>query len=94
MAPTLSAGNILVLRRRQAKKGDVVVVTHANFGTIVKRIDVNGDLSGDSRASTSAHDLGPYDSTQLIGVAVLAITPSGLRRLSVRRSGTRASSSE
>lgn len=89
MAPTLSAGDVLLLRHRRAKEDDVVVVTHANFGTIVKRIDLNGDLSGDNPASTSARDLGPYNPATLVGVAVLAITPSGLRRLSSRRSATR-----
>lgn len=94
MAPTLSAGDILVLLRKLAKKGDVVVVNHAVFGTIVKRIDVNGNLSGDSPTSTSATDLGPYDPATQVGVAVIKITPSGIRRLSSRQSATRASDSE
>lgn len=94
MAPTLSAGDIVVLRRRPAKSGDIVVVDHAEFGTIIKRIDANGDLSGDSPASTSATELGPYDPATRVGVAVLKITPSGLRRLSERRSGSRVSGSE
>lgn len=94
MAPALSAGDVLVLRRKRAKQGDVVVVRHAEFGTIVKRIDERGNLSGDSPASTAVRDLGPYDPATLIGVAVIKITPSGLQRLSARRSGSRASGSE
>lgn len=94
MAPTLSAGDIVVLRQRSAKTGEIVVVDHAEFGTIIKRIDGNGNLSGDGPASTSATELGPYDPATRVGVAVLNITPSGLRRLSTRRSANRASSSE
>jgi len=91
MTPTLSAGDVLLLRRRQAVKGDVVVVSHDRYGTIVKRIDDDGNLSGDGPESTSEDDLGRYETATLIGIAVLAITPSGLRRLSVRRSGNHVS---
>lgn len=94
MAPTLSVGDIVVLRRRPAKVGEIVVVDHAEFGTIIKRIDANGKLSGDSPASTSVTELGPYDPATRVGVAVIKITPSGLRRLSRRRPGNRASNSE
>jgi hypothetical protein len=90
MTPTLSAGDILLLRQRRAKIGDVVVVDHPTFGTIVKRLDKAGNLSGDSPASTSDVDLGPYDPATQIGVAILAITPSGLQRLSAHRSANRA----
>lgn len=94
MAPTLSAGDIVVLRQRSAKTGEIVVVDHAEFGPIIKRINADGKLSGDNPASTSAAELGPYDPATRVGVAVLKITPSGLRRLSARRSANRASNSE
>lgn len=81
MSPTLSAGDLLLLRRKPAKANDIVVVNHNTYGTIVKRIDEAGYLSGDSPASTTEADLGLYDPAALIGVAILAITPSGLRRL-------------
>lgn len=91
MTPTLLAGDILLLRSRLAKTGDIVVVNHATYGTIVKRINANGLLSGDSPISTSDAELGPYDPTTLIGVAIIKITTTGIRRLPARRSGSRAS---
>lgn len=94
MAPTLSAGDIVLLRNRRARDGEIVVVSHAAFGTIIKRISPEHHLSGDGAESTSDADLGPYDPATLIGVAVLLITPTKLRRLSGRRSGNRALASE
>lgn len=91
MAPTLSAGDVLLLRRRQANVGDVVVVDHPTYGVIVKRINDKGDLSGDSPDSTSTAELGPYDPATRVGVAVIVITPSRIRRLSARQSENRAS---
>ncbi|MGB3457108.1 MAG: S24/S26 family peptidase [Litorimonas sp.] len=88
MVPTLSHGDVLLLRRRGARRGDVVVVEHPRHGIIVKRIGPDGHLSGDGPDSSDA--LGPFDPATLVGVAVLAVTPAGLRRLSRRRSGTRA----
>lgn len=90
MAPTLSQGDVLLLRRRAARQREVVVVNHPRLGTITKRIAENGRLSGDNPNSTASVELGDYDPATLIGVAILAITPSGLRRLSGRRSGNRA----
>ncbi|MGJ8559800.1 MAG: S24/S26 family peptidase [Litorimonas sp.] len=92
MAPTLSNGDILLLRRRRANVGDIVVVDHPTYGIIVKRINNNGNLSGDNPDSTPASDLGPYDSATRVGVAIIVITPSKIRRLSARRSENRASS--
>lgn len=94
MAPTLSTGDIVLLRKRRARDADIVVVNHAVFGTIIKRISPEGHLSGDGAGSTSDVDLGLYDPATLIGVAILLITPTKLRRLSGRRSGTRALDSE
>ncbi len=81
MTPTLSSGDVLLLRRRKARTGDVVVVQHGRLGTIAKRLAEDGRLRGDGPESTSPAELGPYDPATLVGVAVLAITPSGLRRL-------------
>jgi signal peptidase I len=94
MAPTLTAGDIVVLRTRRGKVGEIVVVNHAEFGTIIKRVNSNGDLSGDNPVSTSEHSLGAYENATPIGVAIIKITPSGLRRLSVRQPESRASSSK
>lgn len=94
MAPTLSAGDIVVLRTRRGKIGEIVVVDHADFGAIIKRVNANGDLSGDNPVSTSEQSLGAYDNATPIGVAILKITPSGLRRLSVCRPESHASSSK
>lgn len=90
MSPTLSAGDLLILQRRRAKIGEIVVIKHPRYGTIVKRISRSGLLTGDSPNSTSDQDLGLYDPATRIGVAVVAITPSGLRRLSARRYDSRA----
>lgn len=90
MTPTLRSGDIVLLRKRPAYIGDVVVVHHVRFGVILKRIEPNGQLIGDGPASTPSDDLGDYEPSTLIGVAVLAITPRGIRRLSARRSGNRA----
>lgn len=87
MTPTLSAGDLVLLRQREAKTDDIVVVSHPRHGTIIKRIAETGALVGDGPESTKA--LGPYDPNALMGVAVLAITPAGLRRLSARQSGSR-----
>jgi len=88
--PTLRPGDIVLLRKRPANTGDVVVVDHVWFGIILKRIDPNGQLIGDGPASTPSDELGPYKPRRLIGVAILAVTPRGIRRLSPRRHGTRA----
>ena len=90
MAPTLSEGDILFLRKRAAQTGEIVVIHHPRLGIITKRLLDDGKLSGDSPNSTSSAELGSYDPATLIGVAVVAITPSGLRRLSARQSGTHA----
>ena len=87
MIPTLSEGDLVLLRRRVARTNEIVVVKHARHGTIIKRINENSQLVGDG--PETSEDLGPYDPKSLIGVAVLAITPAGLRRLSGRQSGTR-----
>lgn len=92
MQPTLQSGDFLLLRKRAAAPLEIVVVRHPRFGTIVKRVDWDGLLSGDDPDSTDTDRLGAYDPATLVGVAVLAITPSGVRRPSPpsgRRSGSR-----
>ena len=84
MQPTLAPGDVLLLRGRKARAGDVVVVEHARYGTVVKRLRADGWLEGDGSDSTAAERLGRYADAQPVGVAVLAITPSGLRRISAR----------
>ena len=93
MLPTLSPGDVLILRRKQAKADDLVVVKHSKFGTLVKRLDADGRLVGDGVESSSTQELGRFSDAELIGVCVLVITPAGLRRpkgLASRRSGSRA----
>ncbi len=93
MLPTLRPGDLLVLRRRQPRTDDLVVVGHPRLGTVVKRLGADGRLVGDGVESSSTHELGKLSNAALIGVAVLVITPSGLRRpkaLASRRSGNRA----
>ncbi len=85
MEPTLSGGDILVLRRRKAYPGNIVVLRHPRLGRMVKRVNDTGGLAGDNvQASTDSERLGQLADSDLIGVAILAITPSGLRRLSAR----------
>ena len=80
MEPTLQSGDIVLLRRREAKPNDVLLVEHPDYGRIIKRLGGDGFLIGDGAASTSRAALGRFDPATLIGVAVLIITPAGLRR--------------
>ena len=85
MQPTLQDGDVLILRTRVPKSGDIVVVRHPRLGRIVKRVMPSGALTGDNaQSSTDQERLGSLKDSALIGVAILAITPSGLRRLSAR----------
>ncbi len=93
MLPTLSPGDVLLLRRRKARTDDIVVVEHPQLGTVVKRLGADGRLVGDGAESSSTHKLGSLSDAELIGVCMLVITPAGLRRpkaLASHRSGSRA----
>lgn len=81
MEPTLNEGDIVLLKRTEPKSGKIVVVNHADFGRIIKRLDDKGHLSGDNPQSTPTKQLGLLKDSQLIGVARLVITPDGLKRL-------------
>lgn len=85
MAPTLSAGDYVWVRSRAPLPGEIVMVDHPRFGRIVKRLDEDGRLRGDGPNSTARAELGRIDDCQLIGTAVLAIRPSGIRRLRAHR---------
>ena len=81
MSPALQPGDLVWLSRRAPRKGDVVVVNHPRFGTVVKRLGADGRLSGDGAGSTDADRLGRLTDCALIGVARLAVTPRGVFRL-------------
>ena len=90
MEPTLQDGDILLMRKRPPRPGEIVVVDHPRFGVIVKRLTERGTLTGDGEDSTDETRLGAYANCRPIGTAVMAVTPSGMRRLSARRSVNRA----
>lgn len=82
MAPTLQDGDIVLLRQgKQALTGSIIVTNHPRLGKIIKRVNQSGHLEGDGPDSTCAEDLGAVEKTNVIGRAVLAVTPRGLRRL-------------
>jgi len=85
MSPTLEDGDFVValcspLVRRH-RRGDVVVVAHARFGLIVKRIAELGpsgewvQLEGDAAASCSRDSMGRVQRRAIVGRAVLRIAP-------------------
>ena len=84
MAPTLSPGDILVLRKREPGVGEIAVLRHPRLGTIVKRVMEQGKLSGDGVESTSTAELGNTTDCDVVGTAILAVTPRGFRRLRAR----------
>lgn len=81
MAPWARAGDYLLLGRfaaRHARPGRVVVVDHAELGTIVKRIDRVDEhggllLAGDASASSSSESLGVVPGERVIGRVLLRI---------------------
>lgn len=91
MAPTLNDGDyILIKKPRSARAGflklrSIYVLHHDQFGVIVKRlteITHNGlKFTGDNPHSTSSDRLGLVQHNQIMGRAMIAITPSGLKKL-------------
>ena len=81
MNPWAQSGDYLLLGRfypRHARPGRVVVVEHAEFGTIVKRIlDVTADgslrLTGDASVSSSVKAIGDVPIERVIGRVLLRV---------------------
>ena len=84
MVPALSCGDfVLSLARASSryKVGDIVVVRHHLFGTIVKRVQSIDSskrikLIGDSPRSTSSDDLGWQEPQKIIGRVIWRIATS------------------
>lgn len=83
MQPALNDGDIVILRRRRwpPEVGTIIVAEHARLGRIIKRIDQDGRLRGDNPSSSSPAELGHVSESKVIGVAILAVTPTGIKRL-------------
>ncbi|GEM_PF-1428480 len=91
MEPALHDGDyIITYKPRTLRPGLIYVANHSDFGRIVKRLDAldtrgRAILSGDNKASTPSRIIGPVDTKRIIGRALLAITPTGLKRLTRKR---------
>jgi nickel-type superoxide dismutase maturation protease len=87
MSPTLMNGDYVIVknRPRSFRPGFIYVVKHERLGRIVKRLEnkVNGALSftGDNPNSTSSERIGSVQPHFVLGKAIFAITPKGLKRL-------------
>ncbi|MEM9501376.1 MAG: S24/S26 family peptidase [Pseudomonadota bacterium] len=74
MEPMLPHGSFALFRSRKAvERGDVVLVDHPEFGTIVKRIYTVSrhgrcHLEGTGRFSTSRRELGSVERARIKGV--------------------------
>ena len=89
MSPTLENGDYILIQRPRSQKnlrpGLIYVLNHDRLGRLVKRlsrIDESGLwFCGDNPRSTTPEKIGslPYDA--LIGRALIAVTPKGIRRL-------------
>ena len=86
MEPTLLDGDyILCIKPRALRPGLLLWVAHPRFGRIVKRLRADGRLESDSAEGTAAERLGPVAACEVLGRAVLAVTPSGIKLLRRRR---------
>lgn len=78
MQPVLSPGTFAIFRRSTSyRDGDVLLVKHPRFGTIVKRaIDVNAEslwLEGANASSLSRETMGPIERTRVQGKLVYQV---------------------
>lgn len=79
MEPHLNEGSLALFRRCKAvARGDIVLVEHPQFGTIVKKVSAVGrrgniHLRGTSRHSTSARELGSVPRSAVAGVMLFKL---------------------
>jgi hypothetical protein len=79
MLPTIKPNAFLLVRATWLKKlevGDIVLVKHAYFGLIIKRLiqlnySCGHTIAGDNRHSFSADTLGKVYSSDILGVVFL-----------------------
>ena len=89
MHPTLAPGDYLILTKARSQSllraGFVVLVDHAKYGMIIKRVkSVSGKslrLEGDGPDSTSSTDMGDIAISAIKARARFAVTPKGVKRL-------------
>lgn len=86
MSPTLENGDyILTFKPRTFRAGFIYVLNHDRMGRIVKRLSHQTEdefwFEGDNAASSSLDKIGCVTRDQIIGHAVLRITPKGVRKL-------------
>ena len=83
MAPTLAAGDYMIITNARAlRPGFVVLVDHPKYGSVVKRVKAIEDghlsLEGDGPESTATKDMGLVSVTAVKGRVRWAIRPHGL----------------
>lgn len=81
MSPAYTEGDFVVtLRCSSLRPGDVVIVTHPRFRTIIKRVSaISPDglvlLQGDNPASTSSTTIGWQPKARIIGKVIWHCRP-------------------
>lgn len=87
MSPTLKNGDYILIKKkpRSFRSGFIYVIMHERLGRIVKRLQSKEGESllfeGDNPASTSSRNIGVIKPTSVVGRALFAITPKGIKRL-------------
>lgn len=90
MAPTLSDGDFILalsddVCAQPPALGSVIVLKHAELGVLVKRVLKLEDggrvtVGGDNPMSATSESLGCFESSQIIGRALLRIPKNGFPR--------------
>ena len=83
MAPTLAAGDYMIITKARAlRPGFVVLVDHPKYGSIVKRVRSIEDslisLEGDGPESTATEDMGLVNLAAVKGRVRWAVRPQGV----------------
>ena len=81
MLPTLQGGDFVIATRFfwRVKTGDLLVIDHASYGRIIKRVTHVSPLqgisvAGDNPASVSSEQIGQIDKQQVRGKVRFSIT--------------------
>lgn len=87
MSPILNNGNFVVTKiKKKFKSNQILLISHKNYGTIVKRldfIDKRGDFwfKGTNIESVSQDNIGPIKKRQIKGQVVLVISRNEINKL-------------
>ena len=88
MKPALRDGDfVLVCKHRRPKVTDVVLVSHPEYGLMVKRLiyqdrsDNDMQLAGDNALSISSYHMGKLPSHAIIGIVRICISKTAITRL-------------